>query len=538
MSPTRSQQPQNASEHKKRKIHALPIEMSSSTISGSSRPRVARSPAPETSDSSSATLNEESPPSKDKGKAVEKDPMMLELEQLRKEIAHKNEMLIKHEKTVAAVTQTLTCQVCLELLRLPYALAPCGHVSCHACLVAWFTSSHNDHNDDELNPEVEWYSDDGSSVGGDWPQVAVEPPSQHGHGNIPNGDAPAPPVNGNAAPPAHAPAHAAFPNSVNRRKTCPHCRCVVKERPVQVYAIKDLVGILDPPHVEPAKPETPKKVPKDSNESEQKKAPEKDPWKGIFRSPHGSGHNGAGSGNHPPWGGFAMDIPDGFFDEEDEEHEVVADPALHVNLPHPGGFPALEPAPLPQGQGPPPPPFVDEEDGVRRCGACMHELWGGRCTNDHCAVDYDDVSFIGSEDSELVLPDYRRGSPTFEGGDGDVGWGRHLEPDVDDGYESSFIDDEEQRGGASSVRLPAEDDDDHASDQGSDADDFIPGPSRRWTGGADIVVISSDEGEEENEYMPGPSTRIARGRTRRIVDEDEEDEEQEVEGDVCSVDEG
>lgn len=33
----------------------------------------------------------------------------------------------------------MTCQICLDVLRRPYALAPCGHVSCHSCLLNWFS---------------------------------------------------------------------------------------------------------------------------------------------------------------------------------------------------------------------------------------------------------------------------------------------------------------------------------------------------------------------------------------------------------------
>lgn len=94
MSPIRSQQPQDAPEHKKRKPNA-PVSSGTSKVAGGSRPQVARIPAPPVSDSS-ITLDGDSPPSKDKGKAVEKDPLILELERLRKEVLHKNEVCVAH----------------------------------------------------------------------------------------------------------------------------------------------------------------------------------------------------------------------------------------------------------------------------------------------------------------------------------------------------------------------------------------------------------------------------------------------------------
>lgn len=80
-------------EPKKRKIgDPASNEPSSSNTTDT---RVAHSPAPVASDSS-ATLDGDEPsspqlaPSKDKGKAVEKDPAVLELERLREEVAQKN----------------------------------------------------------------------------------------------------------------------------------------------------------------------------------------------------------------------------------------------------------------------------------------------------------------------------------------------------------------------------------------------------------------------------------------------------------------
>ncbi|KAJ7792668.1 hypothetical protein B0H14DRAFT_2930121 [Mycena olivaceomarginata] len=129
-------------------------------------------------------------------------------------------LLKKHETTLTQFNQSLTCQVCLDLLHKPYALAPCGHIACYNCLVAWFTA------------------------------VPDEP--HH-----------------------YAP----------RRKTCPNCRATIRERPVEVWNIKDLVaallksgllpGLFPAPPAPPALPGPP-----------QPAGAQPDPWHNIFRYPH------------------------------------------------------------------------------------------------------------------------------------------------------------------------------------------------------------------------------------------------------------
>lgn len=73
------------------------------------------------------------------------------------------------------------CPICLDLLHKPFALSPCGHVSCYQCLINWFNV--------DQQPELE---------GG----------------------------------------------SVFRKKTCPHCRAVVHGRPIEAWNIKDMVATV------------------------------------------------------------------------------------------------------------------------------------------------------------------------------------------------------------------------------------------------------------------------------------------------------
>ena len=48
--------------------------------------------------------------------------------------------LASHKALLDTMLPSLTCQICLLLMSRPFALAPCGHVHCHSCLVNWFSS--------------------------------------------------------------------------------------------------------------------------------------------------------------------------------------------------------------------------------------------------------------------------------------------------------------------------------------------------------------------------------------------------------------
>ncbi|OBZ66839.1 hypothetical protein A0H81_13298 [Grifola frondosa] len=187
----------------------------------------------------------------------------MEVSHLNEQISKKAELISKHETLVSSFQQSLTCQICLDLMHKPYALAPCGHSACYDCLVSWFK-----------------------------------------------------------APPADVHPHDVVPAWL-RKKTCPHCRAIVKERPVEVWAIKDMIahlvksGLASPPLL-PAAPALDTAA---------------DPWTGIFRA---TSHHGHG-----------MIFPD-----------------------------APPPALLQQVMG-----VHDAEDGgIYRCVDCHHEIWDGACS--------------------------------------------------------------------------------------------------------------------------------------------------------------
>ena len=361
----------------------------------------------------------------------------------------------------------------------PYALAPCGHLACHSCLVSWFT---------------------------------------------------APPTDNRLAPPA-----------IMRRKTCPHCRAVVRERPVEVWGVKGIAqaagksGLL--PNQLPVPVEAPESL--DANA---------DPWKDIFPKPGAAGHRG-----------FPWFFPDADIDDDDGHIPDIAPRGEDVGM-------------------------LDMEDGgIYRCLDCMHEIWDGVCSNcgrvypghrpdvddeddegdpvgwleDHMGAEEvdvaDDPGWMGLEDGDADdggdIDDWRPFDPwrrqfhMFRGPWGFLGtihvdgedeededdmYGRvddlrvadEDEGSGDEGYESSFIDD------------------DHDDHEGGRIADVLDGPRIYEIGDDDedegyrpdqrsrIVGLVSDE-EDEHEVS---SALPERGRPRRapiVVSSDEEASEPE-----------
>ncbi|KAL4072213.1 hypothetical protein V8B97DRAFT_1866846 [Scleroderma yunnanense] len=194
--------------------------------------------------------------------------------QLTQELATKNELLKSHQALLTQVQQAITCQICLELMHKPFALSPCGHLACYDCLVQWFK---------------------------------------------------APPADNRPAGPV-----------IMRQKTCPHCRGVVRERPIEVWGVKGIVQSVAKSNLVPSHLSAPTNPPEPQNANT-------DPWSGIFPKVHQR------SRRTYPW---FVSVDDG-----DE--------------PHPG------PAPRGEDMG-----MLDMEDGgIYRCFDCMHEIWDGVCTS-------------------------------------------------------------------------------------------------------------------------------------------------------------
>ena len=157
----------------------------------------------------------------------------------------------------------------------PFTLAPCGHVACHSCLVGWFKSNVAE---DEFGPQ-----------------------------------------------------------SVHRKKTCPHCRSVIRDRPIENFVIKEMVhslvnsGVLED-------------ISGDAGAVSVVPAASADPWAGIFPKQPVMENNYDG-------------IPYPIFNEDEDYGYEEGDMGIY-----------------------------DEEDDVYRCRGCMNEVVGGHCTS--CEREY------------------------------------------------------------------------------------------------------------------------------------------------------
>lgn len=308
--------------------------------------------------------------------------------------------------------QAVTCQICLDLMHKPFALSPCGHLACYDCLVQWFR---------------------------------------------------APPQDNRPAPPP-----------LLRRKTCPHCRAVVRERPIEVWGVKNIVQSIAKSNLV-ANQSTP---PGDLPDNESANA---DPWAGIFSKVRREA-------SHPFSGG---DDPD------------------HV--------------PRGEDMG-----VLDVEDGgIYRCLDCMHEIWNGVCS--HCQRNYPGHAYHPDEEGMDWRADEGEDSePTWMGllsgvaddiGDDetyhDFGWpftggmmgameftGVAIGDEEDDEYEDSFIDD-----GSPRIYEIRSDDDyvsaySHSDAEDNDSSSALPFPQ--------TVFFSEDEDGSED-VVPHASVHVTHG---------------------------
>ena len=179
--------------------------------------------------------------------------------------------LVLQSTLITSFKDSLTCQICVDLMHKPFTLAPCGHIACYSCLVGWFKSNVAE---DEFGAQ-----------------------------------------------------------SVHRKKTCPHCRSVVRDRPIENFVIKEMVhslvnsGVLEDVSGDAGAPSAASTIPVD-------------PWAGIFPKPL-VWRNNFGA---PPFPVFDGD-------------------EAFVHYDHEGGDLG----------------HYDEEDDVYRCRECMNEIVDGFC---------------------------------------------------------------------------------------------------------------------------------------------------------------
>ncbi|KAF9494342.1 hypothetical protein BDN71DRAFT_996608 [Pleurotus eryngii] len=266
---------------------------------------------------------------------------------LGRELEGNKKLLSAHKNTLASLTNSLTCQICVDLMHKPYLLTPCGHLACHNCLVRWFTE-----------------------------------PRDGGGDTVPPGlDIPLP----GTAEPNFSQANPLPPHRldyIRRPKTCPHCRARILSRPVEVYGVKAMVNTLahsglvsgfsgspdDDGNVNRSEANTLG----DGASSSPNERTNKDPWAGIFPPVHSAHGRGLLSAlpdlpfyNGGRWPRPHVTLDNGTTNEGDQ-HGV---PSVPVETLDTHGF-------------------HDREDGVYRCVACMHEIWDGVCSNEACGRTY------------------------------------------------------------------------------------------------------------------------------------------------------
>lgn len=300
-------------------------------------------------------------------------------------------------------------------------------MACYECLRAWFLNSPDN------GSQLSLVSEDDDA--------APPPHHHHHHNNDTDADANA---NGTAA--------LATRNVTRLKKHCPYCRVAVNTRPVPVYALRDLVDIIDP-----------------ENALKNAEQPN-DPWKNIFpaiKTSNVGTLNGSDTSNNNIIG-------------EIRSRTVEFPPDI------------------------PPPPFYDPEDQVRRCGVCMHEIWGQTCSNERCGTVYEDDSDYHSESDE----DYNGPLEPWHG----FPFGTIENVHHDGSYESSFIDDD--------------DDDIHGNNEdegGYDAHLSIWSHLFNHHFEANMSSEDDDDDEAVNELAQLESTSRNRARSSIIREDSDED---------------
>jgi len=119
------------------------------------------------------------------------------------------QLLQRHKVYLTQHQQALTCQICLDLMHKPFALAPCGHITCYNCLIRWFTALRGPYAAGVANDNANPLPENVDEV-----QLIVNS------------------------------AEARRGTYLRRRKTCPVCRAAVLQRPVEMWGIKAMVATL------------------------------------------------------------------------------------------------------------------------------------------------------------------------------------------------------------------------------------------------------------------------------------------------------
>ncbi|KAF8960880.1 hypothetical protein BDZ97DRAFT_1831243, partial [Flammula alnicola] len=242
-----------------------PIKSKSSepTVNGTAEKQEEDEPMLSSSDKGKGKAKSESPPRRASIPPIQpaqpvasgsRPPVMSdqasEIARLKEKLAAQTALLERHQTHFVHHQQSLTCQICLDLMHKPYALAPCGHTTCYG-------------------------------AGG----ANANPPEAQGDGI-------------DAILNSAVARHGAF---IRRRKNCPVCRAVVTDRPIEMWGIKSMVaalvrtGLADLPV--PVLPPPEENAPNNNGNN--------DPWRNVFRRAGAPNARHMGPGFH----GYFMQPP-------------------------------------------------------------------------------------------------------------------------------------------------------------------------------------------------------------------------------------
>ncbi|EPQ51850.1 hypothetical protein GLOTRDRAFT_123011 [Gloeophyllum trabeum ATCC 11539] len=329
---------------------------------------------------------------KGKERAIDEDGLKETNDQLNDELSAKAKLLSQHTSLLGQLQQSLTCQICLDLLYKPYALAPCGHVACYTCLVRWFKGE-----------------------GGENERPAIF-----------------------------------------KAKNCPHCRAPVREKPALVWSIKEMVSMVVKSGLVEGFTSLPEDLPPRAEAAVgPRRGRQPDPWDGIFRSSINFGHgmpalphiaqmfqplgaNGLPIAAIPlPQNPVTMGIRDeedgGIYRCNDCLHEIADGACTYCGRVYPGHahHPHAHLHYDAEGYG----DFDDFDDGSD--GESVFG-WGEAAPLGWLPVGLDSSDEHSQADDDEGPP-RRYGLRAIEDGDGDGDGG----DDDDESYESSFIDDDD-----------------------------------------------------------------------------------------------
>ncbi|TEB32669.1 hypothetical protein FA13DRAFT_219849 [Coprinellus micaceus] len=255
-----------------------------------------------------------------------------EIARLSALVAEQAVQLTQQTTQLTQVREALRCGICFDTLDRPYALSQCGHVACYECLLRWFISDLNDSASAVQNPVATIVNgrSDTTPHGGDdvsdyyvdndtddantrtsvtrtsWTRTSAHPNREaafarpwtidlgiHANTGVRRNIFPAlPRTSTTASASSHSSPTRRAPRPVVQRpqtvsyvhktKICPVCRATVKERPVEIFAIRNAVEGLGEGCTRSSTFSSTHAM--DSDGSPNPRNPTNDPWNNVFPS--------------------------------------------------------------------------------------------------------------------------------------------------------------------------------------------------------------------------------------------------------------